>query len=254
MSGISLGGVLSVAILVLTPLLWQLAGANPWALLPLVPLLAWLYATTRWTQARTATWGIVSGAALGLGVYTSLAAVVMMPTYLAITLAILIHGRVVSWRQAALCLVAFGACVSPMAVTWLRDPERLRVAINSHHLYDADRYNVLQGTREIASWVGLTARSEVYWDYFNPAFLFLTGGVLLPPLIVLLPLGLFALLREPTAPLTRLWLAGLAVAPLAAALTAETPVPARAIYLTPFAAVIAAAGVQYLLTLLPARR
>ena len=97
--------------------------------------------------------------------------------------------------------------------------------------------------------MGLTARSEVYWDYFNPAFLFLTGSVLFPPVIVLLPLGLFALLREPTTPLTRLWLAGLAVAPLAAALTAEAPIPARALYITPFAAIIAAVGVQYLLTL-----
>ena len=113
---------------------------------------------------------------------------------------------------------------------------------------------MLQGAREITSWVGLTARSEVYWDYFNPAFLFLTVGVLFPPLIVLLPVGLIAMLRESSTPLSRLWLAGLAVAPMAAALTAEAPIPARAIYLTPFAAIIAAAGVQYLWGLARQRR
>lgn len=253
-SSASLLTVLSAAVFLLTPLLWQLAGTNPLALLPLLPVIAWLVVSARWLQTGAVAWGIGAGVALGLGLYSSQAAVVMMPAFLAITLAILILGRVAPWRQAAICLAAFLLCASPMFVTWLRHPEQLRLAINSHHLYDADRYYPWQGAREIASWVGLTARSEVYWDYFNPAFLFLTGGVLLPPLVALLPLGLLVLLREPSTPLTRLWLAGLAVAPLAAALTAETPIPARAIYITPFAAIIAAAGVQYLLGLTRQRR
>ncbi|MDP3716174.1 MAG: hypothetical protein Q8T13_00220 [Acidobacteriota bacterium] len=253
MPGITSFAVLSAAIFFLTPLLWHLAASNPVALLPLLPVTAWLLMASLWAEARTWKWAMASGAALGLGLYTSLGAVVMMPAYFVITLAILIHARAASSRQVALCLVAFFACASPMAVTWLRDPEPLRIAINSHHLYDADRYNVLQGAREITSWVGLTARSEVYWDYFNPAFLFLTGVVLFPPVMVLLPVGLFALLREPTTPLTRLWLAGLAVAPLAAALTAEAPIPARALYITPFAAIIAAVGAQCLSTLVRRR-
>ena len=254
MSGASLLTALSAAIFVLTPLLWQLADSNPAALLPLLPVLAWLWATSKWTQTRSAAWGVAAGAALGLGLHTSLAAVVMMPAYLAITLAILAHGRVASWRHYGSFVAAFLAGAAPLAATWLRHPEQLRLAINSHHLYDADRFSLLQGAREVTSWVGLTARSEVYWDYFNPAFLFLIGGVLLPPVIVLLPCGLLALAREPATPLSRLWLAGLAVAPLAAALTAEAPIPARALYLTPFAAVIAARGAQYLLALTGARR
>ncbi len=241
--------IIAAALLGLTPLLWQLAASNPVALLPLLPLTGWMLTSALWGRTHAVPWCIASGAVLGLGLYTSLSAVVMMPVYLVITIAILIHGRVAPWRQGAICLAAFLVCASPLLIAWLRHPEELRAAINSHHLYDADRYNVLQGAREITSWVGLTARSEVYWDYFNPAFLFLTGGVLFPPRMALLPVGLFALLREPTTPLTRLWLAGLAVAPLAAALTAETPIPARALYITPFASIIAAAGVRYLLTL-----
>lgn len=254
MPGASLLTALSAAIFVLTPLLWQLAGSNPGALLPLLPVLAWLFATVKWTQTRRAAWGIAAGAALGLGLHTSLAAVVMMPAYLAITLAILAHGRVAPWRQYGTCVAAFLVCAAPLAASWLRHPDQLRLAINSHHLYDADRFSLLQGAREVTSWVGLTARSEVYWDYFNPAFLFLVGGVLLPPAIVLVPCGVFVLMREPATPLSRLWLAGLAAAPLAAALTAEAPIPARALYLTPFAAIIAARGAHYLLELTGARR
>lgn len=246
--------MLSAALFLLTPLIWQLASSHPATLVPLVPIAAWLLATVKWTETRVDGWAIAAGAALGLGLYSSLSALVMMPAYLAITVLILLHGRVASWRQAALCKVAFLVCAAPLAINWLRAPEEFRHIINSHHLYDADRFSILQGIREITSWVGLTARSEVYWDYFNPAFLFLTGGMLFPPVILLLPLGLFALLREPSTPLTRLWLAGLAVAPLAASLTAETPIPARAIYLTPFAAIIAAVGVTYLLAVARTRR
>ena len=242
--------VLAAAIFALTPLLWQLAGSNPAALLPLLPLLSWLFAASRWMQTGTVWWGIAATAALGFGLYMSLGAVVMMPAYLAITIAILLHGRLVPWRHCALGVGVFLLCAAPLAVTWWQHPDQLRLAINSHHLYDADRFSLLQGVREVTSWVGLTARSEVYWDYFNPAFLFLTGGVLLPPVLLLLPLGLFELLRQPSTPASRLWLTGLAVAPLAASLTAEAPIPARALYLTPFAAIIAAIGLHHLLSLL----
>lgn len=250
----SLLAILSAAIFLFTPLIWQLASSHPAALLPLVPVAAWMAGTVKWRESRADGWAIATGAALGLGLYTSLSAIVMMPAYLTITVLIFLQGRVSTWRQAALCKFAFLLCAAPLLVTWLRHPEELRLIINSHHLYDADRFSLRQGAREITSWVGLTARSEVYWDYFNPAFLFLTGGVLFPPLIVLLPAGLFAALRGPSTTLTRLWVAGLAIAPLAAALTAEAPVPARAIYLTPFAAIIAASGVKYLLTVARPRR
>ena len=241
--------VLSAAILALTPLLWRLAGSAPAALLPLAFVVAWLLAAGRWAQTREMWAGAAAGAVLGLGLYSSVASAVMMPVYLALTVAIFARGRIASWRQSILCVAAFAVTAAPFAISWLSHPDQLRTVIKAHHLYDADRFSILQGLREMASWVGLTARSEVYWDYFNPAFLFLTGGVLLPPLLVLLPVGLFRMLRDKPAPLTQLLLAGFAVAPLAASLTAEAPVPGRILFLTPFAAVISARGLQYLLTL-----
>jgi len=90
--------VLSAAIVFLTPLLWQLASTNPLALLPLPPLTAWLVASALWVKTRAVTWGIASGVALAIGLYTSPAAVVMMPVFVATTLAVLIHGRAVPLR------------------------------------------------------------------------------------------------------------------------------------------------------------
>ena len=86
-----------------------------------------------------------------------------------------------------------------LLVAWAMRPEQFREIVNSHHLYDANRFNVLQGVREVTSWVGLTARSEVFWDYLNPAFLFVTGRVLAWPLAILLPIGLYyALVKDAT--------------------------------------------------------
>ena len=98
-------------------------------------------------------------------------------------------SRAISRPAWLVFLGSFSIVALPYLVSWMMRPEEFRAMINAHHLYDANRFNVLQGTREVTSWVGLTARSEVFWDYLNPAFLFVTGRVLAWPLVVLLPVG-----------------------------------------------------------------
>jgi hypothetical protein len=93
--------------------------------------------------------------------------------------------------------------------------------------------------------VGLTARSEVFWDYLNPAFLFVTGRVLSWPLVILLPVGLYFALVKDSTMLGRLALAGYVTAPLAASLTAEPPVAARIFWIIPFAALLSACAVAH---------
>ena len=135
----------------------------------------------------------LAGAALGLGVYTSAAAVVMMPLYFAITVAVLCWSRAMTRPQALAFAAAFAAAAAPLFASWLARPELFRQVVSAHHLYDAARFNPLQGVHEMVSWVGLTARTEVFYDYFNPAFLFLSGRVFLAPLVVLVPIGLYQL-------------------------------------------------------------
>ena len=91
----------------------------------------------------------------------------------------------------------------PFAIYLVLHPEYWRDRIMAHGLYDAHRYNLLQGAREMFSWVGLTARTEVYYDSFNPALLFLSGGgiekSLTSPQVFLLPfaavIGTYGLLH-----------------------------------------------------------
>jgi hypothetical protein len=239
-------GALVAVLFALTPLLWHQLQIEPASLYPLPFVVAWLVATGN--IERTAG-SAVAGAALGLGVYTSYAAMVMMPLYLLLTIAVFAYARAVSLRQLAVCASAFAAAAAPLAFTMLRHPETFRNTVNAYHLYDADRFNVLQGIREMTSWVGLTARSEVYYDYFNPVFLFLNGGVLLLPLVVLVPAGLYRILTEDSRPLARLVLGGFIAAPFAASLSAQPPTARRILFLTPFAAIVATYGVRQLAVL-----
>jgi len=235
-------GAAAAALCATTPLLW--AGAVPLAPLPFAA--GWLAAVAYLDHKRAAAAALAAGACLAAGVYCSTAAMVMMPVYLLITVAVLARRRRDSWRQLALIAAAFTVGAAPLAWRFLMHPEQFRDLVNTYHLYDANRFNLRQGIREMASWVGLTARTEVYYDYFNPAFLFLSGRVLLAPLLVLVPIGLYHILSDETAPASRLTLAAFLVAPFAASLTAQPPIPERMAFVTPFAAVVATFGVKRL--------
>ncbi len=241
-------GVATVALFALTPVLWIQGQQAPASLEPLPFVVGWLLAVAHFQHDRAAWWPVAAGGCLGAGLYTSYASAVMMPLYLLLTIAVIAHARAVPLRQLALMVVAFGVVAGPFAMSLVLHPEWFRDTVNAYHLYDANRFNLRQGAREMASWVGLTARSEVYYDYFNPAFLFLTGRVLLFPLAVLLPVGIGHIVLDETAPLARLSIAGFVAAPFAASLTAQTPTPGRILFITPFAAIVSAYGTKRLLS------
>jgi hypothetical protein len=240
-------GIVPVALFALTPLLWRQSRHAPASLEPLPFVVGWLLAVAHARGARGVWGAVIAGVVLGVGMYTSLAASVMMPLYLLLTVAVLAHGRAVPMRRLGWLVVAFAVAAGPFAVSLIRHPDGFRQTVNAYRLYDANRFNLRQGLREMASWVGLTARVEVYYDYFNPAFLFLTGQVLLLPLLVLIPAGLWQIVEDEATPMARLSMAGFFVAPFAASLTAEAPTAGRILFITPFAAIVSAYGVQRLL-------
>jgi hypothetical protein len=238
-------GALTAALFAATPLVWRLALEMPAALAPLPFVAGWLLAVTHLTERRAAWWAIAAGALLGAGAYMSRAAIVMMPLYLLLTIVVLAAAGI-EVRVLGAMAAAFAAAVSPGTLALVRHPDVFRQTVNAYRLYDANRFSLRQGIREMASWVGLTARIEVYYDYFNPAFLFLSGHVLLLPLVVLVPAGVYQIVAAETSPLPRLTMAGFLAAPFAASLTAEAPLPARALFLTAFAPIVSAYGVKRL--------
>lgn len=233
------------------PVVWlTLGGAAPQVVL--VPLmLAWLLACDRFYRTELYLWLAIAGAALGAMIYLHLAGLVMSPIYLAVGALALLPRRDRVTAIASL-IAGFVVVVLPWVVLTARDGSAITTAINGYGLYDASRFNPLQGAREIGSWVGLTARSEVYWDCFNPALLFLGKGGLLAEVIgsqvFLLPLaiplvrGLFAYLTDARSAMDWIVVSAFAVSPAAAALLARPPVASRLILLAPLAAIIATRG------------
>lgn len=240
--------VLTAALFAVTPLLWRQAQDAPASLFVLPFVAGWLFAAAHMQSAHSSWWSVIAGGLLGGGVYISNAAAVMMPLYALLTIAVFAHARAVPLRVLALFVAAFAIGAGPLAVSFISHPERFRDTVNAYHLYDANRFNLLQGMREMSSWVGLTTRTEVYYDYFNPAFLFLTGRVLLFPLAVLVPAGLYQIVSDESTPLARLSLVGFLAAPFAASLTAQAPIPGRILFITPFVAIVSAYGVKRLLS------
>ncbi len=96
---------------------------------------------------------------------------------------------------------------------------------------------------------------STYWSYFNPAFLFLTGGpslnaatgqagVFLLPLVVLLPVGIATLLmRADLGAMKWILLIGFFLAPLPPTLKGESHVIQRTLGMLPFAIAISTIGV-----------
>jgi hypothetical protein len=242
-------GLAAAVIFASTPLLWHQYGSAPATLYPLLFVTAWLAGVAHFEITGNRVALLASGGLLGAGMYTSASAAVMMPVYVLLTVAAVPGLR----RRPFTALACFGgtfAVISaPFALQLILHPDRYRLIVNTAHLYDANRFNVLQGIREMTSWLGLTARSEVFYDYFNPAFLFFPPAVLLWPLAVLIPLGLYHIADSERMTMARLALAGFFVAPLAASLTALAPTPGRIVFITPFAAMVATFGLQRLLSM-----
>ena len=253
-------GAAAAALFASTPLVWFAARAGSSALYQLPIVIGWLFCIDRFRSEPKARNLAAAGAVLALGLYTYPAAIVTMPVLLVVSVVVLAAagGLAVSDRRLGAMLAAFVAVAIPFMIYLVLHPEYLRDRIVGHRLYDADRYNGLQGAREMFSWVGLTARTEVYYDSFNPALLFLSGGgivksltnpqVFLLPFAALLAVGFHRILTRPSPPAAWLAVGGFFAAPIAAALTAQPPVPSRLLLLAPFAVVIGTYGLQHILS------
>jgi 4-amino-4-deoxy-L-arabinose transferase-like glycosyltransferase len=225
---------------------------------PLPFVLAWLWCLLAALDTGRLSLFVAAGVVLGVGFYSYIAAWVMMPLLLAITwVAAYLSGRQRVGRAAAATL-GFALPVA-VIVPWLwTHPQMWRDTMGRYRVYDARHLSPLQGAKDFLNYNNVQERLSVYWDYFNPAFLFFSGGsnlttatrragVFLAPVGVFLLAGIAALWRRRPATVTVVLLAGVAFAPLPATLVDERYAIQRELVLLPFAALVAAFGVRHLL-------
>jgi len=216
---------------------------------PLPFILGWLLALSVYLESRRRAALAIAGLCLGLGFYSYIAAIVLMPAFFALTLLVLWReGRAADWKYAA---AGFAGPLIPFAM-WIAT--HLGVFAET-----VARYGFGSANR-----VGALDRFGLYWRYFSPSFLFFSGGSQLVfstrmagvfPLaaLLLLPAGLLAVLRRPS-PLGTVAAIGLLAAPLPAIVLDEGSAINRALEIVPFGIVLSIIGFNWLAQARPALR
>jgi len=181
-----------------------------------------------------------------------------MPVYLALTwITIALAGRR-SLGPYGVALAGFVVPAAPLVAWFLAHPAQYSGHVAMYNLYDAASLTPLEGLKRLLGRASLTTRWDVYYGYFNPSFLFFAGdpslinstryaGVFLLPVAVLLPAGVYHLVRSQSRAVSTLLLAGFLSSPLAGVLVGEQHRVNRALVMLPFAILLAACGVEYLL-------
>ena len=199
-------------------------------------------------------WRLGIGAfALGVGIYAQPAGPLTMGLFLAVTLTVLwVSGRR-DVRSLAVPLVCFSAPVIAGALWFAANPHAYAETFGRWAIHPAHLRFPLDGLRAFVNWNTLGTRASLYWGFFDPSWLFLDeparpGSALqgaapfLLATVVPLVAGISWRLRTGPADATVLWLASLAVAPLAASTFGEPHAFASALVVTPLVVIVAAYG------------
>jgi 4-amino-4-deoxy-L-arabinose transferase-like glycosyltransferase len=261
-------GLLAAALLALTPSHFIHSRLAMDYLYPVPLVLAWLLCLLIYLERRRPWLLFLATTCLGVGLYSYLASVAMMPLYLAMTLVVIWRT---SERPTRPWLIAVAGFVWPMSLLlWtVRHPQVFAQTLSrygdgiasgtltTHSASGASLEQVVRALRVTA----ITGRVSLYWSFYDPAYLFLTGGyanvvnstrhvgVFPMSFLVLIPAGLGALLRRRRSVIGPLLVVAFASAPLAACLIVnERYAIDRELELLPFGVLAAVAGAQLLLT------
>jgi 4-amino-4-deoxy-L-arabinose transferase-like glycosyltransferase len=246
----------AAALLLLTPAHFILSRLALDYLLPLPFTLAWLLALTELMRAPSRGRAAVTGVILGAGCYAYVSAWLLMPIYLAISVTVAI--RAMNRRDLLWPMIGGFALPILALAPWIAWHPQMPFNILAQYQAGETRRSVLTA---IATGTGVLAALQealaTYWSYFNPSFLFVSGGssrmvstgsigVWPVGMAVLMVAGVLRLMR--TAPLTvnLIVVAGLLTAPIPAALKGEPFAIQRAVGLLPFGVLLATGGLLLL--------
>ncbi len=226
---------------------------------PIVFILAWLWCLAAYAREPQLRYAVGAGLVLGAGCYSYITSWMMMPMYLALSsVAFAQTGRGLGRPLVAAAVAFVVPLLALLPWLWIH-PEMVGNLMAAYSIPDPEHVSVIQALRQ-GQGIGEVARTAlaVYWSYFDPSFVFISGGssrkvstgeagVLLLSVAVLLPIGVYALNRS----YHRSWItvtlvAGLLTAPIPATLKGTPFAIERTMALVPFALLISACGLAFL--------
>ena len=199
---------------------------------------------------------------LGLSVYSYKNAVILAPTYLCITIALVIwraHAFDVPTRRIAMIVaVAAGGfliAVTPLLLDVMSHPDRVARLSNAYGLGDP-KLTVLQNLRDVVRYQSLGTRLGIYFDSFNPTHLFFFGaggwtdstrqaGLFLVGAAIPIAVGLYASLGPARSFARMIVVAGFLLAPISNAVLNEVTLR-RMIPMAVFGALLATEGWRFI--------
>jgi hypothetical protein len=248
--------LMAASLMLLSPAALYYSRVAPRSLFPVPFILAWLWCVAEAQSRRQPRLLLLGAFVLGIGCYSYTTAIVLMPVYLLVTLGLAFDHRPKNRLPAAIVL-AFLLPTS-FGIFWVATHRSVYTEhINRYRIYDASRLNALQGLKDFANYNNIQERVSIYWDYFDPRYLFFTGGAemslarpagVLPMACALwVPIGLYRLSKRRTA-FDLVLLAGFVTAPMAAILVDERYIARRGLAVIPFAVLAASVGADHLLS------
>lgn len=225
---------------------------------PLPFVLGWLLGLQAFLERRQPWILFAATTALGVGFYSYIASIIMMPIYVASTIGMLLATRNLSMKTLTSVVAGF-AWPLLLLIPWLiSQPNFLGDIFNRY----GEAAQTLQATTTVRlNFAAIAERVTLYWSFLDPAFLFLSGGytrmtnstrlvgVFLAPFLVLVPLGAFHVLTVRRSPMSVLILLGFFLAPIAPTLSVLEPYASdRELAVLVFGVLLATFGIERLLT------
>jgi len=250
--------VFAAVLLALTPAHFIHSRLGVDHLYPVPFVLGWLLCLVAFFE-RPRPWLLaVAGICLGVGFYSYLASEIMMPLLFLLTALVLVVVGRYSARAYRAMAAGFIMPLLPLIPWHLTHPAQFAQQMKAYGLFSPSAASPLHGVAGLFSYSSISTRVSVYYNFFNPSLLFLTGdssivnstrraGVFLLPVAVLLVLGIHRLIVERRTPIGLVLLIGLAVSPVAAVVVGEVMIN-RALFMLPFVAMIATYGFENLIT------
>ena len=241
--------IIAATLMALTPAHFIFARQGLDYIVPVPFVLGWLWCLLKALDTGHARFAAAAGLLLGIGFYSYVAAWLVMPCCLLITIVAVARSE----RRAQLSAAAAMGFAVPLLLLlgWLQlEPDTINSITarysggDSNAVRTAFRYLVIQ------------RRLSLYWDYFDPVYLFVAGspnvtmstgkaGVFLASCAILLPIGIYDTLRRRDARM--IVLAGFLIAPLAPVLIDTGNAIQRSMVIVGFGAILSAMGASVLL-------
>ena len=254
-----LAPIAAAALLTLTPAHFIHSRLAMDLLYPLPFVLAWFLCLLLFIERRQLWLLFAATSFLGVGFYSYIGATVMMPLYFGVTCLTVLKMRLGSVRPLLVAAVGFVLPLTALMSWWLGHQTAVADTAARYGLAPLLVPHSGRALMSLPFLKTITERISLYWQYFDPAYLFLAGGgytlstthrvgVFLLPLAVFLVIGLNEIVnRRPTWP-NLLLVFGLLSAPVAACLVGEPYAIQRELEVVPFVVLLATIGAESLIS------